>query len=117
MTEALEALERVEKALKAFAHPQITFAGKQCCRDTVFDLGELMAAEFTEALSLLPTLRAALSAEGVGDAEIEAIRGRHEAAERNSRWDDIEHYGDDAHADRATLLRKVDELTRAAKET
>ncbi len=45
-----------------------------------------------------------------GAEEVEAIRRRHEAAERNNRWDDIERYGDDAHADRATLLAFVDSL-------
>ena len=39
---------------------------------------------------------------------IAEIRARHEASERGNRWDDIERYGDEAHTDRATLLRLLD---------
>jgi hypothetical protein len=71
-------------------------------------------------LDEVEALRAALSAEGVGDGEIEAIRERHRhlSLQLKERSTDMAyHEGRIAHADRATLLRKVDELTRAAKET
>ena len=116
MSEALEALEAaLTDVLDEIEHSRKADAMEETL--ALYQLRGFAQTRLELALGDLDTLRAALSAEGVGDAEIEAIRGRHEAAERNSRWDDIEHYGDDAHADRATLLRKVDELTRAAKET
>ena len=72
------------------------------------------------ALGDLDTLRAALSAEGVGDGEIETVRKRHirlgsQLGNRTTVMTAFE--ADVAHQDRAALLRKVDELTRAAKET
>ena len=100
MTEALEALERVKKALRAGAlhlgHNQLASAENR----------------IAQALSLLPTLRAALSAEGVGDAEIEAIRGR--ANNPQSGYLGMSPRERRMYTDRATLLRKVDE--QAARE-
>jgi len=102
MSEALKALEEVGLALAT---------GRQWIERRGFDMSKEIA-ELERALSLLPTLRAALSPATVGDGEIEAIRGRAEWAAQNP---DVLSDGRalriaKAEADRATLLSRVDAL-------
>jgi hypothetical protein len=102
-----EDLEEVLRCAEYTRTPQLSTGDEY---NRLYELRTIVVNRVTRVL-------AALSAEGVGDAEFEAIRERHKLASVDDGYDWHVMHGLAAHTDRATLLRKVDELTRAAKET
>ena len=110
--EAAQALDEIEAALEPFAQEATEWAEMGETRQVgnafiVFDLRKA-----AHALSLLPTLRAALAPPADGAGEVEEIRTRHDLADNGDMegedWDTYVAF-EDAHTDRATLLRLLSE--------
>lgn len=104
MTDALKALE---DALRFYADPN-RWPNMPNPENPHYDVEMDAGSVARSALSLLPTLRAALAPPADVAGDVEAIRARHEACGHIIEWPDFESF--EAHNDRATLLHRVDAL-------